>query len=224
MAWFGADPGGANAFGVALLGPDGSFESAVVSCADGAFKWLEERTDSIEAAGIDAPLWWSSGESGDRHADRAIREKLRRVNAKDIGGTVQSANSLRGAVLIQGAMLAARLRDKFPKLPLTEAHPKALLKALWPDLSKSGPPWEKIAKHFQLEGSEPDDDDRKDKRDALLAAVAAREGAAGGWKCDLAKKRCAFEQDPDRVPWGPVSYWWPEELDDVNEIESIYRD
>ncbi|MGD1017596.1 MAG: DUF429 domain-containing protein [Roseiarcus sp.] len=209
MAWFGADPGGAEAFGVALLRPDGKFEGAVVSCADGAFKWLEERTDSVDAAGIDAPLWWSSGANGERQADQRLRAILTSVNAKHVGGTVQSANSLRGAVLIQGAMLATRLRDKFPKLPLTEAHPKALLKALWPDLSKSGPPWEKIAKRFQLEGPEPDDDERKDKRDALLAAVAAREGYQRKWSCNLATERSHSEQDPASVPWGPVSYWWP---------------
>ncbi len=40
MAWFGADPGGMDKFGVALLDPDGSFESAVVSCAEEAIEWL----------------------------------------------------------------------------------------------------------------------------------------------------------------------------------------
>jgi len=209
MAWFGADPGGAEAFGVALLRPDGTFESAVVSCADDATKWLSRKAVTILAAGIDAPLWWSSGNSGDRAADRYLRKRF-----KLSGGAVQAANSLRGAVLIQGALLAMWLRRQSPKLPITEAHPKALLKALWPDLSKSGPPWEKIAKCFQLEGPEPDDDERKDKRDALLAAVAAREGSAGLWKCDLAlcerPKEEQDPQDPDAVPWGPVHYWWPE--------------
>ncbi len=219
MAWFGADPGGANAFGVALLRADGSFESAVVSHADGAMEWLRGRLETILAAGIDAPLWWSSGASGDRAADKYLRKTVRIS-----GGTVQAANSLRGAVLIQGVMVATALRRRWPELPITEAHPKALLKAIWHDASKNGPPWEKIAKRFRLDGREPGHDRRKDKRDALIAAVAAREGAAGRWKCDLAKKRCAFEQDPDRVPWGPVSYWWPKELSDVNEIECIYKD
>ena len=209
MAWFGADPGGANAFGVALLGPDGSFESAVVSCADDATKWLSRKAVTILAAGIDAPLWWSSGNSGDRAADQFLREQFNLS-----GGTVQAANSLRGAVLIQGALLAMGLRRQSPNLAITEAHPKALLKALWPDLSKSERPWEKIAKRFRLEGPEPDDDERKDKRDALLAAVAAREGSAGLWKCDLAlcerPKEEQDPQDPDAVPWGPVHYWWPE--------------
>jgi hypothetical protein len=206
MAWFGADPGGANAFGVALLRPDGTFESKVVSCADDAMKWLSRKDVTILAAGIDAPLWWSSGNSGDRAADRYLRNKF-----GISGGTVQAANSLRGALLIQGALLAMALRRQSPKLPITEAHPKALLKALWPDLSKSDRPWERIAKRFRLEGPEPDDDERKDRRDAILAAIAAREGTTGQWTRDLALcERLTGEQHPADVPWGPVHYWWPE--------------
>jgi hypothetical protein len=75
MAWFGADPGGSNAFGVALLRADGAFVTDVVSCAGDALGWLEkpeqkswlaDSVDSLEAAGIDAPMWWSSGKSADR--------------------------------------------------------------------------------------------------------------------------------------------------------------
>jgi hypothetical protein len=151
-------------------------------------------------------LWWSSGNSGDRAADRYLRNKF-----GISGGTVQAANSLRGALLIQGALLAMALRRQSPKLPITEAHPKALLKALWPDLSKSDRPWERIAKRFRLEGPEPDDDERKDRRDAILAAIAAREGTTGQWTRDLALcERLTGEQHPADVPWGPVHYWWPE--------------
>ncbi len=206
MAWFGADPGGANAFGVALLRADGTFESEVVSCADDAIKWLCRKAVTVLAAGIDAPLWWSSGNSGDRAADQYLRQQF-----KISGGTVQAANSLRGAVLIQGALLAMALRREWPELRITEAHPKALLKALWPNQSKSDRRWEKIAKRFRLEGPEPDDDERNDKRDALLAAVAAREGSTGAWPQDLALcERLKGEQDPADVPWRPVHYWWPE--------------
>jgi hypothetical protein len=210
MAWLGADPGGANAFGVALLYPDGKFESAVVSCADDAMKWLCRKAVTILAAGIDAPLWWSSGPSGDRAADQYLRTTF-----KISGGTVQAANSLRGAVLVQGAMLALALRQRSPELPITEAHPKALLKAkaLWPKSSKSGPLWEEIRSGFKLKGPILDDEGQH-KRDALLAAVAAREGSTGQWTRDLALcrdcERSSGEQDPAAVPWGPVHYWWPE--------------
>ena len=147
MAWFGADPGGANAFGVALLRSDGSFESAVVSCADEAIDWLRKAPAEIEAAGIDAPMWWSSGKSGDREADRCIRKMFGKSSA-----TVQTANSLRGAVLVQGVLLAMRLRAGSPELPITEAHPKALLKALWPQRSTSAALRSEIAARFGLDG------------------------------------------------------------------------
>lgn len=70
-------------------------------------------------------MWWSSGPSGDRRADRWIREQYR-IHA----GTVQTTNSLRGACLIQAALFAERARQLFPSVPITEAHPKAVLLAL----------------------------------------------------------------------------------------------
>jgi len=210
MAWFGADPGGSNAFGVALLRANGSFVSGLVSSADEALKWLEtpkqrewlaEFREGLEAVGIDAPMWWSSGESGDRSADRYVRRLFPKSS-----GTVQTANSLRGAVLIQGVLLATRLRAELPNLPITEAHPKALLKALW----RERPPWQKIAERFCLHGPAPDHT-RDHERDALLAAVAAREGSTGRWTRDLALcDRLCGEQKPAAVAWAPVHYWWPE--------------
>lgn len=208
MAWFGADPGGANGFGVALLRADGSFETGVVSCADDAMVWLCDRVETILAAAIDAPLWWSSGKSGERTADIFVRECLHKAGAKDIGGTVQSANSLRGAVLIQGVLLATALRQRWRELPITEAHPKALLKAIWPQAPKGASLWEEIAKCYGLTGA-PLESEREHERDALLAAVAAREGYQRKWTRDLARERSKSEQDPASMAWGPVSYWWP---------------
>jgi predicted nuclease with RNAse H fold len=203
MAWFGADPGGDKAFGVALLHTDASFETSVVSCADDAMGWLLGKAATILAVGIDAPLWWSSGKSGDREVDQYLRK---RFNIS--GGTVQAANSLRGAVLIQGVLLATLLRGRFPQLPITESHPKALLKALKLATKDRNAPWKTIAESFSLAGGEPQSEH---ERDALLGAVASREGSTGAWTCDLAlrgRPRC--EQDPATVPWGPVSYWWPD--------------
>ena len=206
MVWFGADPGGVNGFGVALLRANGSFESGVVSCADDAMKWLYEKAETILAAGIDAPLWWSSGKNGERNADLFVRGRLHEVGANDVGGTVQSANSLRGAVLIQGVLLATALRQQWRELPITEAHPKALLKAIWPQAPKGASLWDEIARCYSLKGAPLDSEHM---RDALLAAVAAREGYRRKWTLDLAMERSQFEQDPASLPWGPVSYWWP---------------
>src|SRR5271166_690717 len=61
--WIGVDPGGKDAFGLAILNDDGRFSTHCFSCADEAIKHLGERPAGI---GIDAPMWWSSGPSGDR--------------------------------------------------------------------------------------------------------------------------------------------------------------
>ncbi len=201
MAWFGADPGGANAFGVALLRPDGTFESATLSSTDEAIGWLTTRSVMIDAAGIDAPLWWSSGLGGVRKADQYLRGRLHEAGAKDVGGTVQSANSLRGAVLIQGVLLATALRRQWRELPITEAHPKALLKAIWPQAPKGVSLWEEIARSYGLLGV-PQESRHEHERDALLAAVAAREGYQRKWTRDLARERSQSEQDPASLPWG----------------------
>ncbi len=202
MAWFGADPGGVGKFGVALLRADGTFVTAVVNCASEADQYLNSLSEKIDALGIDAPLWWSSGPRGDRKADVRLRRHYR-----NLGASVMSLNSLRGAALVQGVMLAELVRRTRPQLPITECHPKALLKAFRLDPSDNAANWPAIVSRFALSGPRPESDD---ERDALIAAVAAGEGANGRWVCDLSKRRSDFEQDPAAVPWGPVHYWWPD--------------
>ena len=189
--WGGADPGGKKQFGVATLRDDGTFSTTCVSCADDALAWLPLE---LRGLGIDSPMWWASSVSSDRYADKWIRGQFKRSS-----GTVQAANSLRGAALVQGHMLAVRARENSPKLPITEAHPKALLKAL---KLRS---WNEISKAFSLQGSRPNEHER----DAVLAAVAAREGFCGRWKIDLAQTRDAREQDTSKLAFGNVNYWWP---------------
>lgn len=189
--WFGADPGGKLTFGVAILHDDGTFNTSVVSSADEATAWFKGVPAGI---GIDAPLWWSSGQSSDRQADRFLRTTYRIPS-----GTVQTANSLKGAVLVQGVMLAQRLRERFPQVPITEAHPKALLRA------QGFITWQAAAAAYGLSGHPASEHER----DALLAAVAAREGVEGTWQRDLAAVRLPSEQDPVTLPHGPVHYFWP---------------
>jgi hypothetical protein len=197
-AWYGSDPGGSNKFGVAALSPDGRFETCCVSSVDQAVALISRPISSL---GIDCPMWWTSGAGGGRKVDSWLRETY-----KIPSGTVQSVNSLRGAVLVQGIMLAMRVREKHPGLPITETHPKALLLAL--KLGEN-PPWSQLTETFCLVGDEPADEHR---RDALLSAVAAREGEQGRWR-DLSVVRCHDELDPKQLSFGPVKYWWPHGVD-----------
>ena len=192
--WVGADPGGINAFGVALVDEAGNTRCKTVSSVDEAVNWICEAGTPL-GVGIDAPLWWSGAPGGGRRADRRLRE------AYGIHpGTVQSVNSLRGAALAGGALLASRVRDAFPGVPITESHPKALLQAL--GLEEGA-----IAERFGIHNVWGNDDHQ---RDAAIAAVCAREGCRGTWRVDLAEERCGSEQDPRSYWLAPVSYFWPE--------------
>lgn len=195
MAWFGADPGGERKFGIASLHADGSFETRCCSSVDEALEFLKD----AEAVGIDCPMWWTSAKGGGRHVDAWLR------NTYNIHpGTIQSVNSLRGAVVVQGIMLAMCLRKRLPSLPITETHPKALLIAL----GLVGAPWVKMAEHFDLNRAQ-DEPSNEHCRDALLSAVAAREGACGRWRDLSTVFHPKEELDPKQLWFGAVNYWWP---------------
>ena len=187
--WMGADPGGSDAFGVAIIVEGGEVTTSCVSCADQAAAMISTRPAGV---GVDAPLWWSSGRSAEREADRWIRRTYRIA-----AGTVQTPNSLRGAALVQGAMFVQRLREKFPGVPVTETHPKAAAIALggWDGLQIAalGCP-AGVGEH---------------ERDAYFSAVAAREGFSGKWVRDLSLMRSESEQDTTSYWLAPINYFWP---------------
>jgi predicted nuclease with RNAse H fold len=148
--WFGADPGGTRngkpCFGVAWLGKNGTFETSATDCAHRAFRWIQKRSVVPLALGIDCPLWWSSLKGGERQVDVLLRRKYR----DNIGQSVQSLNSLPGAVLVQGMMLACEARKHWKEVKITETHPRALLKAMHLDRE----PWSTVTGKFNLNGPE----------------------------------------------------------------------
>lgn len=196
--WIGADPGGRNNFGLALLQPNGEARTWCVSCADDAAGIVAQEVAMTPAGvGIDAPMWWSSGPSSDRRADQWLRKRYGLS-----GGRVQTSNSLRGAALVQGAMFLHLLREQFPGLPATEVHPKALLTAF------GDPSWAVFCDRYRLAAS--DVVGKEHERDAVVGAVAAREGFEGRWRHDLSLDRSTSEQDPSCYWLAPVHYFWPE--------------
>lgn len=191
--WVRADPGGAKNFGVCLLS-GAAVRTWCVSCADEAINVvLQHSSEEPSGVGVDAPLWWSAGRSSDRVADRWIRKTY-----KLSGGQVQSVNSLRGAALAQSMLFVEGVRRRYPSVRVTESHPNAVLAALrlsWPD--------------FCLRFSVAEAFDTKHERDAIIAAVSAREGFEGRWTRDLSDSRGPSEQDPKQYWLAPVHYFWP---------------
>lgn len=195
-SFVGADPGGEGKFGIAILSAEHQTRSVSVNCADEAIAFVREHLDQAPiGVGVDAPLWWSSGRSGDRHADQWLRKRY-----KLQGGEVQASNSLRGAALTQGAMFVQRVREIFPAVPVTESHPKALLRAI------AGNSWFTFADRFHVNAIPSSEH----ARDAIVAAVAAREAFEGRWPHDLGATRLPSEQDPQKYWLAPVHYFWPE--------------
>ena len=191
--WIGADPGGKGKFGVAVLSSDGMTQTWCVDCVDDAIETITQNVSiTPDGVGIDAPLWWSSGLSGDRMADRWIRNNYR------VGSSVQTTNSLRGAAVVQGPFLIARIREHFPAVRVTEVHPKALLIAM-------GLSWIEFAARFSVHPQH----NSEHERDAIISAVAAREGFDGRWTRDLSTERLPSEQEPSEYWLNPVHYFWP---------------
>ena len=191
--WVGADPGGIGRFGLAFVHVSGRLCCATVSSVEEAVNRIIQEGMPL-GIGIDAPMWWSASPRAWRCADVRLREQY------DLGSTVQSGNSLRGAALIGGMLLASRIREKFPSVRITESHPKALLGAFGWDESVFPKAFIRMTWNNEHE------------RDAAIAAVCAREGLEGRWRTDLAKKRDACEQDPQAYWLAPMHYFWPEEV------------
>lgn len=210
--YLGFDPGGEGAFGwaVALHAAGGPPGLVATGCAPNAAVAIENAAQVIAstsgvpiAAGIDAPLFWTT--TGKRRADNTVRRELHARGAPSPGGTVQSLNSLRGACLVQGIAAATLLRRRWPRIAITETHPKALLWHLglasrdraasavtldaMPDLLATT--WRQVTEH---------------ERDAAISCAAAYAFAQRrpGWR-DLA----ADETDVLPVVLGDVSYWMP---------------
>ena len=106
---------------------------------------------------------------------------------------------LRGAALVGGAMLAFRIRQRFPGARITEAHPKALLVAL--ELDERD-----FAERFGISTGWRN----QHERDGAIAEVCAREGFEGRWPTDLTEQRHRSELDPQSYCLAPMRDFWPE--------------
>lgn len=202
----GFDPGGEDRFGWSICRVDhGSIEAplatGLASDAWGAFRSaqgvidgeLRDAGSQVLAAGIDAPLYWTR--NGSRRTDQCVRDALKEHDHPTPAGTVQQINSLRGACLVQGVLLAKHLHDAY-ELPITETHPKALLYLLRREADSA---MTLLSERLIAELNDH-------QRDATLSALAAWAMLAPqpGWR-DLYPSEPAPLQ-PFKTP---VAYWMP---------------
>lgn len=207
----GFDPGGSDGFGWCVLqdapyAPVAIHNAGVSDNAAAAFAAVVScvpKDSIVLSAGIDAPMFWNP--AGDRQADRTVRASVKAKGAASPGGTVQAVNSLRGACVTQGIMIASLLRDRWPHLPITEAHPKAYL---WTTgMAGIGKPADAITlaslKEFApsatLSASEH-------ARDAAIAAFAswAMTHRVKGWRDLFREEAKPYVPIPE-----PIAYWYP---------------
>lgn len=214
----GFDPGGKAKFGWAVcIEIDDRLKVIATDIADHAKDALERSCNALPkgglviAAGIDAPMFWVA--DGDREADRLVRKAIGCLGAKSPGGTVQPFNSLRGACVIQGLLILKLLRQLYPGLPITEAHPKALLWLMGIARRDREPGMIGIK---DIEGVIIEEmglnlqDKDKDKRDAILGAFTAQMmiRKKSGW-ADLLKYEKKEKILADKAP---IEYWMPKKL------------
>lgn len=209
----GLDPGGAGRFGWCILEdsdrpPLRFVDGGVVDharAAVGAFAASLTEGDVVCGAGIDAPLFWSP--SGDRQADRIVRTAVRQAGAPSPGGTVQAVNSLRGACLTQGVMVASLIREYWHDLPITEAHPKAYLWVVGSE--RPGTPAGATSLAALPEVQLPPTmraHNTDHERDAAIAAFCAWAMLhdRSGWRDLAAEEGDGFFPVPQ-----PLKYWFP---------------
>lgn len=203
----GFDPGGLEAFGWCVVEdaeelPLRFLEGGIAQGARDAFEAVVEHSDVL-AAGIDSPLFWTT--SG-RRVDSVLRDELK-TRAPSAAGTVQAVNSLRGACLVQGVLLAMLLRERWPGLRISESHPKAYL-WLKGDASRDCHPRSvRLASLDSVSSIPPDIQPDDHVRDSAIAALSA-------WAMihEPPRWRDLFLQEENPyMPIGPpLGYWMPE--------------
>ena len=131
----GFDPGGKKKFGWCVAELNESrlliIKAGTTHRAEWAFKevatFVSERNATLCAAGIDAPLYWSCSDPS-RNADKHVMQCINmrdRSTSSDMPG-VLAVNSLQGACISQGPIIAMMLERQYPKCVITETHPGAL--------------------------------------------------------------------------------------------------
>ena len=192
----GCDPGGVedrktgkkNGVATATFDREGNlqaFDADTLSDARAAYDWLAKNADNAQAIAIDTML---ARTFGDRPLDAKLRARY------NLGGTVMSAGSLPGAMLVNGVLVAQRFQSR---IQLIEVHPKAALRVVQDA---------KIRERYQ----DIKQGESEHAADAFLGAWIAGQWLAENWEEDL------FEMLPPapetHFPAGEAVYPWPDAI------------
>lgn len=212
--FFGYDPGGDGANGVAQIEVDLEtgrvlqVSTKVVATAGAALEYFSTTLATAPAAGIgvDTLTEWDTGSAGWRAADRWLR-----ANYPGIQKSVISPNAIFGAMCLNGMAVVYLLRQKDPAFVVTETHPKVLYFALagakydWNDSRQV-----MIAWLIDLLGGATFGSITDDEFDAVLSAWACAQGVMGQWKRDLHAPGTVDGSGGASIrPAGTTHYFWP---------------
>jgi hypothetical protein len=206
--YVGFDPGGFGAFGWAVASGDSLplkiTGHSLANHAQGAFAAaIECASNAIDGIGIDAPLFWNP--AGDRLVDQTVRRAIMQLGSHS--ATVGAINSLQGACLIQGILVAILCQSELARtIPITESHPKALLWLLGLAAKNRKPDALSFRDLHGYVFSVPSELMSEHERDAALGAVAAfaAHSKKDGWQ-DLYSR----EINPVTPLKPPPGYWMP---------------
>lgn len=203
----GYDPGGNSSHGVAFFSyENGHLINSKIATLKTANDVMEEagRVKDLIAVGIDTLTCWSSGPSGWRPADRWLKHRYTHIT-----NSIASANSLFGAMGLNGMSVLIALRGAKPDLVVTETHPKVLYNALVSekyDYSSNQKAMDRVLSQLFSTVITTDNDH---EWDAALSVYAVLQGLKGKWKTDLHDLPCSENERLIR-PCGETHYWWPE--------------
>jgi len=182
----GFDPGGKSGFGWALVEDNDTLPLKIVSAGvanhcDEAWESIanELNNNQLVGASIDSPLYWGATT---RVVDLTLRDEIAHLGAAVPHGTVQSPNSLRGACLVQGILIAKRVLSEFPNAEISECHPKVIIWQLGfatPDRHHNAVPIDDFEQFIVM----PDRPLLEHERDAVISTLStwAMLHNAHGW-------------------------------------------
>ena len=206
----GYDPGGNDKHGLALAkvedGEIVSVTTKTLGTVEKVLTWICKSEKPLVGLGIDTLTCWSTGRSGWRPADRWLRCQYCQVK-----NSVIASNSLSGSMSVNGMAVLFAVRQAFPRIFVTETHPKVLYYARSKRLYDYKVPNKSVMdKHLSesLDGVDvaPEDDHQWDAAISILPVVR---GLDGKWQNDL---HAMATNDDERLvrPCSGTAYMWPE--------------